>query len=327
MPENVACLLIHNGFISFKRQIKGIADPLGFPTQELVIKPKKILHYIPLSLQLLYYIFYFKKNFASSEPLILIGTGRLIIPAILAIKFLKKSKAFAIFVQKPCFGASFFDLIIAPEHDQIQGPRVLQSLGAINDFTVESFEKLSPSAETLKNRIHSSPLIGMILGGKTKAYEFNSSQVETFIKEIENITTKTEGTFVILSSRRSGPFLESLLKEKFKESQRVLIYTSEDTYNPYPDLLRMADYFMITEDSVNLISETCFTGKPVYLLSLPEYHHGQRKLRFINAMIKSNKARYYQSSLDHYSYEPLQEAQRLTPEIQSRLSLWLSNLK
>ncbi|HYF98236.1 MAG TPA: mitochondrial fission ELM1 family protein [Coxiellaceae bacterium] len=319
----VHCWLIHNGFISFKRQIKGIAQQLDVVSEEIVIQPNRFLYFVPLSLQVIYYYFRFKKKVVGHYPLVVIGTGRLIIPVLLGIKLLNSKKTFAIFVQKPAFGKNFFDLIVAPEHDYLAGKNVLQSLGAINDFNPQQFEKLSSSAEALANKINTRPLIAIYLGGKTKKYSFRPDDAKALLAEIEKITHEAKGTFIIVSSRRTGAYMENLLKEKFNAESHVLVYTSDNSYNPYMDVLSLADYFFVTEDSVNLMSEACFTGKPVYLLKLPNYKDGNRKVKFVESMVESGLICYYQPPLTPNNYNPLREAQRLGPEIQQRVYHWL----
>jgi len=318
-PQAPVCYLIHNGFISFQRQTRGIAQHLNMPIEEIVIKPSKVMAYCPLSLQLIYYYFYFKKQF-SIKPCVLIASGRGMIPVVLALKFLCKEKAFAIFIQKPSFGARFFDLIIAPEHDALQGANVLHSMGAINDFSVETFKKPSPFTQALLEKIKVKPLVGVLIGGKTNKYDFNDRQHAAFILILQKMVNETEASFVFVSSRRSGTSFEKELKEKFKDNPRVFVYTSDAAYNPYFDVLCSADYLLITEDSVNMISEACFTGHPVYLLSLPEFDSGKRKSQFVQSMIKSKKLRHYEGFLESWGYTPLNEAQRLTPEVRARMA-------
>ena len=323
----VHCWLIHNGFISFKRQIKGIAQQLDVVSEKLILPPNRFLSFVPLSLQIIYYYFHFKKKVEGVYPLIVIGTGRMIIPALLAIKWLNPKNTFAIFVQKPALGKRFFDLIIAPEHDALRGKNVLQSLGAINDFNEQQFQTLTPSAESLVEKTSARPLTAFYLGGKTKKYDFNEEDAKELLAELAKIINELSGSFIIVSSRRTGSFMESLLKEHFKAMTQVLVYTSEDAYNPYMDVLSIADCFFVTEDSVNLVSEACFTGKPVYLLKLPNSQEAGRKSQFVNAMVENGRVCYYQPPLKPNNYLPLREAQRLGPELRQQVSEWLATIK
>jgi mitochondrial fission protein ELM1 len=324
--SSVHCWLIHNGFISVKRQIKGIAQQLDVASEEILLPPKRFLSFVPLTWQLVYYYFHFKKKVGGVYPLIVIGTGRMIIPALLAIKCLNPKNTFAIFVQKPALGKRFFDLIVAPEHDALRGDNVLQSLGAINDFNEQQFQSLTPSAENLAGKISARPLTAFYLGGKTKKYNFNEEDAKQLLAELAKIISELAGSFIIVSSRRTGSFMESLLKEHFKTMPQVLVYTSEDAYNPYMDVLSIADCFFVTEDSVNLVSEACFTGKPVYVLKLPNSREAGRKSRFVNTMVENGRVCYYQPPLKPNNYLPLREAQRLGPELRQRITEWLATI-
>ena len=85
-------------------------------------------------------------------------------------------------------------------------------------------------------------------------------------------------------------------------------------------MLALAEMIMVTDDSVSMISEACYSGVPVYLLALPEQVQRKKIGEFIDEAIERQLVRYYQGSLDTWDKEPLDEVQRILPEIINQLS-------
>jgi len=70
--------------------------------------------------------------------------------------------------------------------------------------------------------------------------------------------------------------------------------------NPYFGLLGLADYIVVTSDSVNMVSEGAATGKPVYVADLPG---GSEKFaRFHRRFREEGVTRSFAGKLEPYSY-------------------------
>ena len=91
--------------------------------------------------------------------------------------------------------------------------------------------------------------------------------------------------------------------------------------NPYFGMLAHADAFIVTCDSVNMITEACSTGKPVHVVQLPSPGRrgtGERDkfARFQRSLEKSGRIRFYKGQLETWDYEPLREMERIANLIQ-----------
>ncbi|HEX7768993.1 MAG TPA: ELM1/GtrOC1 family putative glycosyltransferase, partial [Dokdonella sp.] len=72
------------------------------------------------------------------------------------------------------------------------------------------------------------------------------------------------GSFLVSVSRRTpGPIAERL-RQAFARHPGVFWAGPQDGPNPYAGLLAWADRLVVTPDSVNMLSEACATGRPVY---------------------------------------------------------------
>ena len=75
-----------------------------------------------------------------------------------------------------------------------------------------------------------------------------------------------------------------------------------DGDNPYFGMLGLADFIVVTGDSVNMVSEAFATGKPVYVFQLDG---GSRKFdRFHTALETRGITRPFDGRLEEWRYDP-----------------------
>lgn len=91
--------------------------------------------------------------------------------------------------------------------------------------------------------------------------------------------------------------------------------------NPYPHFLAHADRFLVTGDSVNMTGEPLVTGRPVWVF---EPSGGSAKFaRFHESLRRYGATRSLPNtvtSLDTWTYEPMDAAAAIAREIEAR---WL----
>ena len=123
---------------------------------------------------------------------------------------------------------------------------------------------------------------------------------------------------LITGSRRTGAANIELL-EKALEGQPAFISDGSGD-NPYFGMLAHADAFIVTCDSVNMISEACSTGKPVHVVMLPtpgRRANGRDKFsRFHRRLQESGRIRAFDGRIETWTYEPLREMERVAGLVQ-----------
>ena len=75
------------------------------------------------------------------------------------------------------------------------------------------------------------------------------------------------GTIRISFSRRTPAKISNILVKEFATNPKVHIWDGEGP-NPHMGHLAWADAFVITADSISMLSEACSTGKPVYVIGV-----------------------------------------------------------
>jgi mitochondrial fission protein ELM1 len=88
--------------------------------------------------------------------------------------------------------------------------------------------------------------------------------------------------------------------------------------NPYPSFLAHADVLIVTADSINMTSEACATGRPVYVF---EAKLSDKHARFQLALRRYGATRRLPGSLprlEQWTYTPLDAAPQIAAEIARR---------
>jgi len=68
-----------------------------------------------------------------------------------------------------------------------------------------------------------------------------------------------------------------------------------------------------------MISEAALTGKPVYVAMIPAMRNDKRFQKFRNLLESMNIVRKLEDSLDTWSYEKLDETNRIAKQIKEKL--------
>jgi mitochondrial fission protein ELM1 len=246
-------------------------------------------------------------------PDLIIATGRLSVPAALYIKA-QNPKVFTVQLQDPAIDPLLFDLVVAPEHDNLKGPNVISTRGGLHRVTpamlTSEGEKLAPQVAHLKR-----PYIAVLIGGSSGAYHMTPGAIKKFCAQIEDAVNAVGGSVLLTPSRRTGEQNLALIKQALAHLPAYIWDGQGD--NPYYGMLGLADYIIATCDSVNMVSEACSTSKPVYVIDLPG---GSEKFkRFHAGLRKGGMTRAFAGRLERWTYKPLDDVGRVAAKVREMM--------
>jgi mitochondrial fission protein ELM1 len=204
----------------------------------------------------------------------IISTGSSLAP-INAI--LKKEHSFSICILTPeGIPLSLFDALVVPKHDLLRHPSlkkhpfVIATLGAPTPVTRELLEDEARHLSSLLPQSPPSPKIALLIGGDDQTYHINPQWLETLIHPLSLFLKKEGAQSLVTTSRRTS--------HKSRDKIRLLTEEKEEfPYREFPEetkkshyfgILGISDMILVTEDSINMISEACSTGKPVIVLEV-----------------------------------------------------------
>jgi uncharacterized protein len=298
--------VLHDGKAGMRSQALGLGEATGFHLVErpLVIRPPwSVLppQVWPLSR---YAVPRGGVLFAPPWPDVVIGCGRnTVIPA-LAIGRASGGRTFLAQVQDPHFRRSEFDLILVPEHDRLRGPRVVVSRGAIHRVTSQLLaaeRERFPALAAMPR-----PILAVLLGGSNKVYRLTLGRLAEIATAIVALLHESGGSALVTPSRRTGAAGLKLMQGRLA-GLPVAIWDGTGA-NPYFSYLALADGFLVTADSVSMISEAAATGKPIHVLELDG---GSPKFaRFHYLMRQAGITRPFAGRMESWSYPVVDETAR-----------------
>ena len=297
-------LLLTEGLHGMISQVEGLAKALNLEYFHEKIELNNFWKLIPPSLTpVKKYVF---KNNIKKEFDIIISCGRKsVIPSI----YLKKNsnkEIINIHIQNPRVSLNNFNYIIAPEHDGISGKNVISSKGALHYLTIEEIEK---SRDYLQNKSNTKKdILTLILGGPTKYYNYSTQNIKSIFSNIKNLTEKNNLHLIVIPSNRTPLETVSLAKSELMKDTTIIETVDKKAYL---SALCLAKYIVVTCDSSSMISEAALTGKPVYVAMIETKRNDKRFKKFRKLFENMNILRKLDDKLETWSYEKLDEANRV----------------
>lgn len=193
------------------------------------------------------------KDLGESLPDVVIAAGRQGVLVALALRH----KVRTVVLMNPCVSIKCFDVVIAPTHDQLSGPNVISTQGAIHGIRPDYL--VFP--EHLVN--YPSPKFGVLLGGNSAHGIYQDELAYGFARDLQNFAHQHGASLIITPSRRTPIDWLTIFTAQLKNVDYWI--WDQIGANPYPDLLAGLDAIIVCEDSISMASEACVMGKTVLI--------------------------------------------------------------
>lgn len=308
--ETPRCLILSDGRRGIENQALGLAErcaelrPLRLQTYH--ITHGKTLAALPAKAQLRL------AKFDLPACDIAIGCGR---QAIAPLLYLKRNRpdVMTVYVQDPRLDPSSFDLVIAPEHDAVKGPNVEAMIGSPNRITEAKIigETLSFAQGLSKLPM---PRAAILIGGTSKTHKLDAASHRAHLEAAQGLLDAGH-SLLITTSRRTPDFALLAWKRFASDNDNVWLHDGQGP-NPYFAFLGGADMILVTEDSTNMLTEGCATGKPVY--RLPMSGQPGKFQTLYDALEVRCGVTTYAGQLGGEDYAPLVETTRMAKAVWAR---------
>ena len=250
-------------------------------------------------------------------PDLLIATGRHSIAASLVVRAQSRKSGrptLTVQLQNPRISPRYFDLVVTPQHDRLTGANVLATKGALHRINATVLNagaaRWAGAVQHLRR-----PYISVLIGGSNAVFNLTPEWMETFASGLARAATQQGGSLLMTASRRTDVAAVEVLKRQIAHVPHFLWNGSGE--NPYFGLLGLADFIVVTSDSVNMVSEACATGKPVYVAHLPG---GTEKFRrFHDGFQSDGMTREFSDDLAKFHSPALDDMSAVVARVQSLL--------
>ena len=305
-------LLLTQGMHGMISQVEGLAKALDIDFIHYKVETNNIWKIVPPRLSPISQSVYKKINQTDFD--IIISCGRKsVIPSI----YLKKNsnkKIINIHIQNPKVSPNNFDYVVSPEHDNLNGPNVINSKGAIHYLTLDEINK---EKNYLENKLEKNKdIITLILGGPTNYYDYSNENIIRIFSKINKHLIEKNLQLIFIPSNRTPKQTITFAKEYFNKS-RLIIDTVDK--RAYLSSLALSKYIVVSCDSSSMISEAALTGKPVYVAMIPPRKNDKRFNKFRSLFKDLNIIKELGEELTIWNYESLNETSRIASIIKDKI--------
>ena len=304
-------LLLTQGMHGMVSQVEGLARALGLTYKHQSIKLKPFWNLLPPKLTPISENLVKEKFVCDSKVIISCGR-KSVIPSIALKKRLGK-EIFTIHIQDPKVSLKHFDLIISPEHDNIKGDNVLTTKGAIHYLTKK---EIKDNLNYLNVNKEKKKLVAFIIGGPNKYYNYNDQAIQQLFTKIKTLFTPDKYKIITVPSYRTP---EKIIKKAFDTFNFNHIVIKTVDKKAYLSALALVDISVVTCDSTSMISEAAITGKPVYIAMMKPNKNNKRFKKFYSLLTDLGITRELKDSVEEWSYESLNEVNRVAPIIKTKM--------
>jgi mitochondrial fission protein ELM1 len=210
-----------------------------------------------------------------------------------------------------------FDIVAAPAHDSPgNAPNIVEVTGAPHRITGA---KLRGAAEMWEDAfaLYARPLIVVLIGGSTRRRAFTTDMARDLGARANGLALRYGGTLLISTSPRTDPAAASAFLREVTVPKHVFRF-GDDTANPYQGYLALADFVIVTGDSVSMCCEALASPAPTYIYAPPALT-APRHAKFHRELYAGGYARPLGDTLEQWPRAPLNEAHRLARLLNQRI--------
>lgn len=131
-------------------------------------------------------------------------------------------------------------------------------------------DRVGAEAERWRERLADlpRPLTVLLVGGRTKPYRMDADTARDLLDRTRAAMPEGGGLY-ISTSRRTPPAVVEMLARSLPSGARLHTFDAAGGENPYLALLGLGDRFVVTGDSVSMLTEIARLGKPLVIHPLP----------------------------------------------------------
>jgi Kdo2-lipid IVA lauroyltransferase/acyltransferase len=172
-----------------------------------------------------------------------------------------------------------YDLVILPQHDVPAKGRVANNVvitkGAPNLIDERYLDEQTGAflRRFSHLQIRDKYMMGLLLGGDTKANALNENIVKIVINQIREALTDLDADILVTTSRRTPKKIENLVQREFKRlpaCRLLIIASSNNVPEAVGGMLGVSDLVIVSGDSISMVSEAACSGKKTIVFPVRE---------------------------------------------------------
>jgi len=247
-------------------QVKALAQALGWPTviKRLYYRPWELLSNRLLGDTLAG----IDRNVSSSLqppwPDLVITAGRRNEPV---ARWIRRQSPHTrlVHVGRPWSPLAVFDLIVTtPQYFLPEAANVLHNRLPLHALTPERLEAAATAWQARLAHLPR-PWTAVMVGGDSGPFVFTPDKGARLGRLADELAATDAGALLLTSSARTPKAALEALEARIRVPAFVHKWEEKQSDNPYLAFLALADRLVVTGESMSMLAEACFTGKPLYI--------------------------------------------------------------
>ena len=268
-PPRVWVMLGHKA--GDNSQILALAEALGWPFEikRLVYRPTELLTNLLAPLTLLGILRRRSSPLAPPWPDLIISAGRRNEPPCRWIQAHADRRVRLVHCGRPWAALECFDLVVTtPQYRLPQRPNVLHNTTPLQRVSARRLEEARSLWQPRLAHLPK-PHIAVMIGGNAGPYVFDREAAALLGRAASALARRQGGSLLVTSSARTPRGALDALEAALDGPTEVFRWTpAAAADNPYFGYLSVADAFVVTCESMSMLTEACSTRKPVYMFDL-----------------------------------------------------------
>jgi hypothetical protein len=179
-------------------------------------------------------------------------------------------------VGRPWSPLHHFDLIVTtPQYRLPNRPNVVQNKTPLHRVTAE---RLRSESDLWRPRLADlpRPFTTVVIGGSSGPYSFDHAAAARLARQANALAAEKGGSLLVTTSARTPADTMETFEAHVTVPHHVFRWSKDATENPYFAFLGLADDIVVTGDSMSMLTEACWTRKPVHIFDLGEGRNAMR---------------------------------------------------
>ncbi len=283
-------------------QVLALAEALGWPYEikRFVYKKTELLSNLLLGPTLAGIRKSASTRMMPPWPDLLITAGRRNEPIARWIQKQSNHSTRIVHIGRPWAQPACFDLIVTtPQYQIPSAPNILCNTLPLHRITKE---RLAQAAEKWQARLAHlpRPYLAMFVGGNSGVHTLDPATAERLGREANAMAESMGGSLLITSSARTPAAAFAILRDTIHAPASIFEWQPDSKDNPYFSYLGLADAFIVTGESISMLTEACITRKPVYIFDLVEH-----PVSLPTSSSKQKEQRPWWLRMESYHWKPL----------------------
>jgi mitochondrial fission protein ELM1 len=194
-----------------------------------------------------------------------ITAGRRNEPVARWIRRQSDGKTRLVHVGRPWAPLDSFDLIVTtPQYFLPDQQNIYKIILPLHGVTSDRLDKAASVWEAKLAHLPR-PYTAVLIGGDSGPFVYTREKGRRLGQLINSLAVSSEGSLLVTGSARTSAAVLEALQQELTVPNTVYRWSEDRAGNPYLGYLALADQLVVSGESMSMLAEAGFTGKPLYI--------------------------------------------------------------